>query len=138
MRNNNARSNEELLNVIRGGATTAEIAQCATELSGRAENSAKRMRQGAMDMVSLIDQPIVRLPAEPWTGVTNDDDAVSHLFSIYLTWQHSTYPAFDPEILIQEVRLKRLSSQYCSKFLMNAVLASACVSIRPDIVMLHD
>lgn len=133
MRTNNARSNEELLNLIRSGAKTPEIAQRATEISGRAENSLKRPK-GATDEDTAADEPVVRVPAQPWTTVTKDDDAVSHLFSIYLIWQHSTYPAFDPDILIPETALKQPSSLYCSKFLMNAILASACVGpVRHDV-----
>lgn len=133
IRTNNARSNEELLGLIRSGARTSDIAQRAAEISSRAENTLKRLR-GTTDGDTPTDEPVVRIPAQPWTTVTKDDDAVSHLFSIYLTWQHQTYPAFDPDIVIRETRLKQSSSLYCSKFLINAVLASACVSLEPYIV----
>lgn len=128
LRTNNARFNEELLEIIRSGATTAEIAQYASDLARRNENSVKRTRQNVMNISTLVDEPLVRVPAQSWTTITQDDDVVSHLISVYLTWHHSTYPAFDPEILVREARSNDLTSRYCSKFLINAVLALACVS----------
>lgn len=127
LKNNDARANEELLEIIRGGATTVEIAQHALDATGRSGSSAKKTRSNVMDILSLTDQPLYRVPAQPWTDVTDDDDAVSHLLSIYLTWQQCCYPAFDPEILVREVRSQQLSSRYCSKFLVNAILTLACV-----------
>lgn len=127
LKSNDARANEELLAIIRGGATTTEIAQYALDMSKRDDKSSKRTRSNIMDIVSLTDQPLFRVPAQPWTDVTDDDNAVSHLLSIYLSWQQHCYPVFDYEILIREMNSKQLASRYCSKFLVNAILALACV-----------
>lgn len=127
LKNNDSKSNEEFLNIIRSGATPAEMAQHAAEITRRTNNPLKRT-QGTMTIDSLVDQPLFSLPAQPWTDVTKDDAAVSHLFSIYLTWQHSAYPVFASEILIPEIQSQRLQSHLCSPFLVNALLTVACVS----------
>lgn len=128
LRTNNAQSNEELLNTIRDGATPDEIAQMASDLARRTERSAKRPRPSTVTAESQTYEPIVRIPARPWTQVTEDDDDVSHLMSAYLTWLHSAYPAFDPKILVREAQSGQISGLYCSKFLINATLAAGCVS----------
>lgn len=127
LRNNDARANEALLDIIRSGATTVEIAQHAIDLSKRTGASIKRTRTSVMDIVTLTDQPLFRIPAQPWTETTDDDNGVSHLFSTYMIWQHYCYPVFDKETLIREWKSKQMISQYCSPFLVTATLALACV-----------
>lgn len=127
LRTGDPKSSEELLDIIRGGASAVEIAQHAGELARRGEKSNKRTRL-VMVIISLVDQPLVRVPAQPWTQVIEDDDAVSHLLSAYLAWQHSTYPVFDPDIVVREMNTKQLSSRYCSKFLVSSLLTLGCVS----------
>lgn len=124
---NDARANEELLKLIQSGATTVEIAQHALDMSKRSGISSKRAKPYVMDIVALTDQPLFSMPAQPWTEITEDDSDVSHLLSIYLTWQQHCYPVFDQEILIRELTARQVSSRYCSQFLVNALLALACV-----------
>lgn len=135
LRTNSAQSNEELLRIVQDGATTVEIAQLASDLARRNERALKRSRPSAVPIDPRLNEPIVRIPAQPWTDVTESDDDVSHLMSAYLTWQHSAYPAFDPKILIREAKSGQSSSPYCSKFLMNATLALACVRFTPTKVV---
>ncbi|RAK99904.1 C6 transcription factor [Aspergillus ibericus CBS 121593] len=79
-----------------------------------------------MDIKRLADQPVFRVPAKPWTRVTDDDDFVSHLISLYFTWRHSCFPCIDRDLFIRDMRAAKLSSLFCSPFLVNAVLADAC------------
>ncbi|KAL2871628.1 uncharacterized protein BJX67DRAFT_342731 [Aspergillus lucknowensis] len=73
----------------------------------------------------LADTPVYRVPAKPWTTVTDDDDLVSHLISLYFTW---TYPFFcwlDKDVFLSEMRRGDLQSPYCSPFLVNVILSEA-------------
>ncbi|KAK5091504.1 hypothetical protein LTR05_001688 [Lithohypha guttulata] len=117
-----SKSNEALLQIIRSGATTDEIIQYVNDNPPRA----KRTRRNMLDIVSLIDQPLVRVPAQPWTDVVQDDEAVSHLVSAYFAWNHSTYPILDRDTFTREMKSKNLSSQFCSEFLVNAILCIGC------------
>lgn len=128
LRTNNTQHNEELLKIIQDGATTTEIAQMASDLARRTAAPVKRSRLSTVNVESHSYEPIVHIPAQPWTQVTENDDYVSHLMSAYLTWQHYAYPAFDTEVLIREAKSGQISSRYCSKLLINATLATACVS----------
>lgn len=128
LKTNDNRSNEDLITTIRGGATMGMIAQHASDNTRRAKEFRRHLRDNTLSVNTLVDQPVVRVPAQPWTDVIEHDDAVSHLLSAYLTWQHSTYPSFDPGILVQEMNSKQIESRYCSKFLVNALLALGCVS----------
>jgi hypothetical protein len=76
----------------------------------------------------LSDTPLVTVPAKPWTTVTDDDNFVSHLISLWLTWHYPWFRCIDPEILIKAMQSGDLQSSLCSPFLVNAILAEASVS----------
>ncbi|GIC86071.1 uncharacterized protein Aud_002433 [Aspergillus udagawae] len=40
---------------------------------------------------ALCDEPILFAPAKPWTTVTDSDRLVSHLLSLYFTWDYPCY-----------------------------------------------
>lgn len=119
-----SKSNEALLQIIRSGATIDEIMQYVTDNPSRA----KRTKRNVLDIVYLTDQPLVSVPAQPWTNVVQDDEAVSHLVSAYFAWSHPTYPILDRDIFVREMKLSNVSSQFCSQFLVNAILCIGCVS----------
>lgn len=123
LENGTIKSSEEILDYLRGDQTVVGESQ------HHGKSPKKRSRQSVMNIRSLVDQPLFRVPAIPWTTVLEDDDAASHLFSVYTTWSHSLYPAIDPEIFVREMKSKDLSSSYCSKFLVSAIFGLACVSL---------
>ncbi|KUL85410.1 hypothetical protein ZTR_07032 [Talaromyces verruculosus] len=73
----------------------------------------------------LSETPLVAVPAKPWTTVTDDDNFVSHLISLWLTWHYPWFRCIDPEILIKAMQSGDLQSSLCSPFLVNAMLAEA-------------
>lgn len=87
-----------VLNLIRSNAPLEEIRQFlgsdpqpASGPSDDSETPAKIQRPASkkyLDVKSLTDVPLYEVPAQPWTSVTNDDSFVSHLVSLYFTWQH--------------------------------------------------
>ncbi|GKZ70426.1 hypothetical protein AnigIFM50267_006071 [Aspergillus niger] len=79
-----------------------------------------------LNIKRLADQPVFRVPAIPWTRITDDDHFVSHLISIYFTWRYPCFPCLDQNLFIRDMKTAKLSSQFCSPFLVNAILADAC------------
>ena len=127
-----------LLQLIRQQAPLEEIVQCARRLSETAndpqraaafdtESDAPRMRRSVMDISVLCNSPIVKVPAKPWTAVTNDDDFVSHLVSLYLTWWNPYYRSIDSDLFVRDMAAGDLSCSFCSPLLVNAVLLLSCV-----------
>ncbi|KKK14586.1 hypothetical protein P175DRAFT_0443092 [Aspergillus ochraceoroseus IBT 24754] len=91
------------------------------EDDGEPQRAPRRM----LDVCRLADNPIYRVPAKPWTTITDDDDLVSHLVSLFFTW---TYPFFcwmDRDVFISEMQKGDLNSPYCTPFLVNAILSEA-------------
>ena len=68
------------------------------------------------------------MPAKPWTDVTADSDLVSHLVSLYFTWDYPFNAFLDEGVFLKHMAGADLGSQFCSPFLVNALLSNACVS----------
>ncbi|KAF5868771.1 putative c6 transcription protein [Botrytis fragariae] len=65
------------------------------------------------------------LPNEfAWTTVTDDDEVIEHLISLYFTWVHPFYPLFNEGHFVESMH--RGSDQFCSHSLFNAICAMAC------------
>lgn len=47
------------------------------------------------------DQPPHWVPASPWTSLTNDDEAVSHLVSVFFTWHNPTWRFVEQDLFLQ-------------------------------------
>ena len=69
------------------------------------------------------------VPAKPWTRVTADADLVSHLVSLYFAWDWPFTAVLDKEVFVRHMARGVLGSEFCSPFLVNAVLSNACVGI---------
>jgi hypothetical protein len=89
---------------------------------------APQFRPQIMEIRYLCGSAPYRVPAKPWTSVTDDDDLVSHLISLYMTWDYPFYAFIDRETFIAHMRNGSLHSDFCTPFLVNAMLANACVS----------
>ena len=81
-----------------------------------------------MSITTLTDDPPIKVPAKPWTNVTNNDNAVSHLISVYFTLHNASYPTVDQDVFTREMNRKDLSSSFCSQFLVTSMLLVASVS----------
>ncbi|TGO43962.1 hypothetical protein BCON_0688g00010 [Botryotinia convoluta] len=65
------------------------------------------------------------LPNEfAWTTVTDDDEVIGHLISLYFTWVHPFYPLFNEGHFVKSMH--RGSDEFCSHSLFNAICAMAC------------
>ncbi|KAK5081148.1 hypothetical protein LTR05_007942 [Lithohypha guttulata] len=121
----------ELVRLIRGEGSIKDITQHARGILTRNKEirsrSHPRIRHSVLSIASLIDEPPFQVPAQPWTNVTTDDNAVSHLISAYFTWQYHQYPSVVPDILVREMNAQDTSSQLCSSLLVNTILFNACM-----------
>lgn len=76
---------------------------------------------------SLCDIPPIRVSAKPWTEVTDDSDLVSHLISLYFTWDHPCSQFVDQEIFLDHMERDDLDSEFCTPLLVNSLLSMASV-----------
>lgn len=74
----------------------------------------------------ICDMPLRQVPAKPWTKVTDDDDMVSHLVSLYFTWDHPCVQIVDQDNFLQHMESGQ-SSELCTPLLVNSLLAMASV-----------
>lgn len=152
IRSANHSSAQQLLDIIRNDATPEEIRiyidETLAKLQGGENDTAtkdttnklkdiRRMvnlqgpspsfRRKVMDVHFLCDTPPMRVPAKPWTTVTDDDEIVSHLVSLYFTWDYPFYAFLDSEVFVKHMAIGDIHSEFCTPFLVNALLANACV-----------
>lgn len=91
------------------------------------EGTTPTFRRKVMDIHYLCDEAPIKVPARPWTNVTRDDDLISHLVSLYFTWDYPFNAFLDQEVFLRHMTNADLASQFCSPFLVNALLSNACV-----------
>lgn len=118
-----------------GMLATAGLSRLNKRLSKpntRFENDVPVPRPMALDIPYLCSSAPYSVPAKPWTTVTDSDELVSHLVSLYLTWGYPFYAFFCPETFLKHMKRGNLNSDFCSPFLVNALLANACVSSGPQ------
>ena len=75
----------------------------------------------------LCDIPLIQVSARPWTTVTNDNHLVSHLISLYFTWDHPLSQILDQGIFLDHMASGDIHSECCNPLLVNSILALACV-----------
>jgi hypothetical protein len=82
--------------------------------------------------VQLGRAPEAHTPlSQTWTSVTDDQEFIDHLISIYFTWQHSFFQNFPEKLFREDMAAGR--TRYCSKVLVNAVCAAgSLLSPRPE------
>lgn len=90
--------------------------------------SQKRVIRPRPEPKELSDMAQFQVPAYPWTSMTDDDGFVSHLISLWFTWVHPFLNWIDKDLFIREMQAGSLDSEFCSPFLVNIILADACVS----------
>ncbi|KAJ5096345.1 hypothetical protein NUU61_005701 [Penicillium alfredii] len=90
------------------------------------EGASPAFRRKVMDIHYLCDEAPCKVPAWPWTSVTEDGDLVSHLVSLYFSWDYPFHAFLDAGVFIKHMARGDLSSEFCSPFLVNAILSNAC------------
>ncbi|KAJ5698146.1 hypothetical protein N7462_000151 [Penicillium macrosclerotiorum] len=90
------------------------------------EGTTPTFRRKVMDIHFLCDDAPVKVPAHPWTRVTQDADLVAHLVSLYFTWNYPFHAFLDQGVFLRHMARGELSSEFCSPFLVNALLSNAC------------
>ncbi|CAI7577430.1 unnamed protein product [Penicillium discolor] len=90
------------------------------------EGTGPTFRRKVMDIHYLCDSAPCEVPAKPWTRVTADVDLVSHLVSLYFAWDWPFVAVLDKEVFVRHMARGVLGSEFCSPFLVNAVLSNAC------------
>lgn len=127
--------------LLYGMLANARLTEMNDQIAGRSINSHSgmememegdlpRARPRVLDIQYLCEVAPVRVPARPWTTVTDSDDLVSHLVSLYLTWGYPFYAFFCVDTFVKHMQIGHLQSDFCSPFLVNALLANACVSYK--------
>ena len=109
------------------GAQALRELRAATSGFDPPEDTNPSKRRIVMSIQSLSDEPLFDVPAKPWTEVTEDDHFVSHLVSLYFTWEHAACHLIDRELFLEDMKNGQPDSHYCSPLLVNALLATACV-----------
>ncbi|KAJ5121073.1 uncharacterized protein N7515_009034 [Penicillium bovifimosum] len=90
------------------------------------EGSSPTFRSKVMDIHFLCDEAPVQVPAKPWTSVTADGELVSHLVSLYFAWDWPFSAFLDMGVFVKHMQRGVVGSEFCSPFLVNAVLSNAC------------
>lgn len=108
-------------------ASSESVRQMGLQAGYKVDSGPPPFRSKVMDVHYLCDSAPVKVPAKPWTTVTDDDALVSHLISLYFTWDYPFYAFVDREILIKHMQAGDLQSDFCNPYLVNALLANACV-----------
>ncbi|EAW08929.1 putative C6 transcription factor [Aspergillus clavatus NRRL 1] len=143
LRESETRRVAQLLNLIRSNASfdelqrfleqqfapgemdsTPELRDIQTQLSQGPEVAPLGWRYLRVDR--LADDPVHRVPAAPWTRVTNDADLVSHLLSLWMTWTYPWLNWLDKDLFLRDMMQGNLNCPFCSPFLVNAILSEAC------------
>ena len=125
----------QLLELVRRESRLGEIrtyvegvlTALATQEARRSGGGSADMRKHLMDLQRLSDDPPIKVPAKPWTRITDDDAFVSHLVSLYFTWHGSFFNIIERDRFVAGMQSGDLNSRYCSPLLANAMLAEACV-----------
>ncbi|OJJ46666.1 hypothetical protein ASPZODRAFT_152115 [Penicilliopsis zonata CBS 506.65] len=101
----------------------ADIDEREAQLSPLSTES--NQRRSFVSLEKLCDIPLFRVPAKPWTSVTDDDHLVSHLVSLYFTWDHPCSQLIDQKLFLEHMVSRNTDSEFCTPFLVNSLLSVA-------------
>lgn len=138
----------QILNLIRSNASLEEVQSFMDDIMEHPEiektpelidivQDVKQLNESQKRAMLTRPEPVRRLsevvifhvPAFPWTTVTDDSEFVSHLVSLWFSWSHPFLNWIDRDLFIRDMQSADLDSQFCSQFLVNIILADACVSM---------
>ncbi|KAK5047770.1 hypothetical protein LTR84_006435 [Exophiala bonariae] len=126
-----------VINLIRSHVTKDELRMHLADFFAAASGSSmspdgnspvvthrrRRMQGRIQDLVN----PIITVPASPWTTVTDDNDLVSHLISLWFTWAHQWWQWVERTSFLEAMRSGNTNSLICTPYLVNMILADACL-----------
>ncbi|PWY85936.1 hypothetical protein BO70DRAFT_395068 [Aspergillus heteromorphus CBS 117.55] len=81
----------------------------------------------ALNIAQLCDYPPFLGMARPWTTLTDDNGFVSHLISLFFTWQQAFCNWIDQDLFFRDMNAGNVNCTFCSPILVNAILAVACL-----------
>ena len=117
-------------NSHRYSASTNEVKEPRRPSIHDKTTSEQRRTKKAMTVQELCKAPFVTTTtAAPWTTITDDDNLVSHLLSVYFTWHQPTAPIIHRDAFFDGLESKNIHSPYCSPLLVNIILSIASVRI---------
>lgn len=138
IRNTNTAQIEPLLRTIRYGGSRHDIRAYLTchlrvdpdamQMQDGFHNGPQVVRRPMRGRIQDVVNPPVSVPAKPWTTVTDDDDFVSHLVSLWFTWAHPWWHWVDEKLFLNAMRTGDERGLICTPYLVNMILADACVS----------
>ena len=109
---------------------TMDLDQVSNNSSSSRRNSESGHKRRRMTgRIHDVVNPPVQVPARPWTSVTDDDDYVSHLVSLWFTWAHPWWHWVDEKSFLKAMQSGDLANPICTPSLVNMILADACVSL---------
>ncbi|KIW16228.1 hypothetical protein PV08_06279 [Exophiala spinifera] len=128
---------EPLLTIIRNGGSRHDI-RTYLDHHLRVDANSMQTEQGVADRHKAIRRtmrgriqdvvnPPISVPAKPWTTVTDDDDFVSHLISLWFTWAHPWWHWVDEKLFLEAMRSGDERGLICTPSLVNMILADACL-----------
>ena len=126
-----------LLSLIRRGAPIEELVQYTKDHPATwgkiglplppLDKGREKSRRTGLSIAALCDNFLFKVPAKPWTDITDDDDLVSELVSLYVTWWNPYYRCVDVDLFIRDMKEGDLSSLFCSPLLVNSILVLGAV-----------
>ncbi|KAI5371147.1 hypothetical protein Slin15195_G020190 [Septoria linicola] len=81
--------------------------------------------QGSGGAWDYDDTPPYSVPARPWINITADDEAISHLVSVFFAWINPTWRFVEQDLFLQAMRSRNTRSDFCSPLLVNSICAIA-------------
>lgn len=75
--------------------------------------------------VELVEPRIDSVQASVWTSVTSDDALIQDLLRIFFVYEYPNINCFHKDLFLDDMVSVR--ERFCSRALVNAVLACACV-----------
>ncbi|RHZ46510.1 fungal specific transcription factor domain-containing protein [Aspergillus thermomutatus] len=143
LRDSNGHHVSHLVNMIRSHASLQEIREYITDhlqLGTIKDTSEVKELRRQLRLLLDLEGPALEshkaqrvahtrpfsVPAKPWTMVQCNSAFVSELVSLWFTWNHPMFPCIDRSLFVRDMRAGNLACQYCSPFLVNAILADAC------------
>ncbi|KAJ5915938.1 transcriptional regulator family: Fungal Specific TF [Penicillium verhagenii] len=110
---------------LRRGSDSDSLPGCSEQDKQKVSPQAAFDPYARVTLENLCDVPLLEVPAKPWTEVTDDNDLVSHLVSLYFTWDHPCVQFLDQKIFLEHMRRGTLDSEFCSPVLVNSILSMA-------------
>lgn len=83
LRNADENDAQLMLRMIKDNASLEDLTEIAAKQTQ--SHGGNRIKRPALSISALCDTTLFRVPAQPWTNATDDDDLVSHLISIFFT-----------------------------------------------------